>query len=126
MKYSPKQYASALLLALGEKSSAERKKILHKFLSLVSKRGDSSRLGMIMKEAEKQYLRGAGLKKVILESADSVSAKIKKEVEEILGKNIILEEKLNPDLLAGIKILVDNELLIDASAETQVRKLFST
>lgn len=125
MKHSPKQYAAALLSALDKKSVAEKKKTLYQFLSLISRRGDSARLGMVMREIEKQYLKGRDLKKVVLESADFVPVKIKKEVEEILGKSIILEEKINPDLLAGIRILVDEELLIDASAEIQIRRLFS-
>lgn len=125
MKHSPKQYAAALLSALDKKSVAEKKKTLHQFLSLMSRRGDSARLGLVVREVEKQYLRKKGLKKVFLESADPALPKIKKEVEEILGKNIILEEKINPTLLAGIKILVNDELLVDASAESQLRKLFT-
>lgn len=126
MRYSPKQYASALLFALEKKSAVERKKIFQQFLSLVNKKGDSSRLGLIVRETERQYLKNEGLKKVTLESADPVSAKVRKEVEEILGRDIILEEKINPELIAGIKILVNDELLIDASAENQLRRLFTS
>ncbi len=124
MKHSPKQYAAALLLALDRKTVAEKKKTFHQFLSLVSRRGDSVRLGLVAQEVEKQYLRKKGLKKVFLESADPVPSKIKKGIEEILGKNIILKEKINPDLLAGIKILIDDEFLVDASAKAQLCKLF--
>ncbi len=124
MRYTPKQYATALLQALDKKSSTEKKKILQQFMSLVSKRGDSARLGLIVRESEKQYLKNVGLKKVVLESVDSMPARVKKDIEEILGKNIIFEEKTNPNLLAGIKVLVNDELLVDASAVTQLRKLF--
>lgn len=125
MRYSPKQYAAALLLALEDKSAAEKKKVLHRFLSLISEGGDSARLGLVTRELEKQHLKKEGLQKVSVETVSKAPAKIKKEVEEILGKNIILEEKINPDLIAGVKILVNEELLIDASAETRLRKLFS-
>lgn len=125
MRHSPKQHASALLLAMADKSPEERKKILRQFLSLLSRRGDSPRLGLILREVERQYLREAGLKKVVLEAPNAVPAKVKKEVEGILGKNLLIQEKINPRILAGIKVLVNDELLIDASAETQLRKLFS-
>src|SRR3989344_4075144 len=124
MRYSPKQYAHALLLAIADKSYEARRKILRHFLSLVSKKGDSARLGLIIRETEKQYLRHAGLKKVILESPEKVPAGIKKEVEKILGKGLLIQEKINPRILAGIRILVNDALLLDASAEAQLRKLF--
>mgnify|MGYP003394656396 FL=1 len=66
------------------------------------------------------------MRKVRIESAAPVSAQLKKEISEILGKKIVLEEKTRPDLLAGIKILVDDELLIDATGKRQLERIFHT
>lgn len=125
MKYTPKQYAAALIAALKEKKGEERKKTMRRFLALVVRKGDGGKLGLMVREFEKQYLRQEGLKKVALESAGPVSDKLREELETIFGKNIFLQEKINPRLLAGVKILVNDELLVDASAEIQLQKLFS-
>lgn len=125
MRYTNKQYAAAFLSALKDKSGKERTEILRRFLTLLQKNKDWPRLNLILREAEKFYLRKSGLKKVFLETAQPASPNVKKEVEKILGRKIVLSEKINPAILAGIKILVDDELLIDSSAQSRLRKLFS-
>lgn len=125
MKYSARQYAAALLAALQDRPEAERKRFLKRFLILVREKGDSRRLGVILREVEKQNLQELGLKKVLAEAPEPLTPQIKKEMEKILGKDILLQEKINPDLVAGIKILINDEILIDASARAQLRRLFS-
>lgn len=125
MKYSPRQYAKALLLILAERKPPEQKELIRRFLLLLSKKGDRSRLGLIVREFEKQHLAALKIKKVQLESVDPVPARVKKEMETLLGHNLLFQEKINPVLIAGIKILVNDELLIDASAATQISRIFS-
>ena len=125
MRHSPKQYAQALLEALKDKPEREHKEIMKNFLVILAKNGDRSKLSSIIRDMEKGYLKEAGLKKVIIESPQPVSSKTKKEVEGILGKNIMVFEKINPELLAGIKILIDDTTLIDASAQSRINKIFN-
>ncbi len=125
MRHSSKQYALALLSVLKERSEADHAKIMRSFLGILARNGDRSKLHAIIRDMEKYYLKEAGLKKVVLETPHPVTAETKKEVEHILGKNIVVFEKLNPELLAGIKILIDDILLIDASAQTRIQKIFN-
>ncbi|TSC75151.1 MAG: ATP synthase subunit delta [Parcubacteria group bacterium Gr01-1014_33] len=125
MKYSPRQYAAALCGVLEKKSERERKEVVKNFLRALAREKMHAKLPMILREAEKQILARQGIKKVSVESASPLSAKIKKEIGAIFGKKIHLEEKTNPALLAGIKILVDDELLVDASGRRRVERLFS-
>lgn len=124
MKLSTKQYASALHRAISGKSEIERKHIIRNFLFILQKNRDWQRLGLILKEVERLYLRESGLRKVEVETASPVK-NLRNELEMILGKNIFMKEKINPEILAGIKILIDDEFLIDASAKGRVDKMFS-
>ena len=125
MRYSLKQYASVLLSALDGKSEKERKEILRRFVDILAKNRDITRLGAILREVEREYLKKSGMKKVWVESVSPLSAGLRKEIEAAVGGKTYLHEKINPSLLGGIRILINDELLIDASARRQIDKLFS-
>src|SRR3989344_1352795 len=117
MKYSAKQYAAALKLALKGKDAQQRREIIKRFLRILRKNRAGGKLSSILKDLEMQYMHDSGLSKVRVEAASPLSSKIKSEIEKIFGKKLYLEEKTNPELLAGLKILVDGEVFIDASAK---------
>lgn len=125
MRYSIRQYAEALLLALEDKNKQERREVIGRFLAVLRKKRDGAKLARIIKTLELLYLKKTGFHKIVLESASPPVLKIKTEVEKILGKKIFFEERINPELLAGIRILVDEELFIDASAKRRLDTLFS-
>lgn len=124
MKYRPEQYAQALLMACGQKSDIEQKKIIKQFVELLVRHQATGKTHAICVAYEKLELLNKGMRGVRLETAGSVSEKLKNEIHEILGKNIQIEEVINPHLLGGIKIIVDNEILIDASAQRQIDHFF--
>ena len=123
MRYSNTQYASALHQALKEKSSVQRKAVLKNFLLILRKQRIAVTLPRILQEVEKQYLKEEGMRKVMVELA-APRKNLKADIEKILGSKVLLEQKTNPELLAGIRILVDDELLVDASGRRQLGKLF--
>ena len=123
MKYTVRQYAEALNSALKGKEAAERKKAVGRFLNILRKHRDSARLGRILKEAELLHLKESGLRKVRVEAASPVTEGIKSEIKEILGDKVYLEEEVNPELLAGLRILVDEEIFIDASAKRRLGEM---
>ena len=123
MKYTTKQYATALLGALEDKTAREQKKILRRFMQVLLKSRDFSKRAAILKEYERQYLSAHGVKKVNLDSAAPVSPKLKNEIQKILGGKLSVSERVDPTLLAGIKIVVDDETLIDASGRARLEML---
>lgn len=124
MRYAPKQYAAALFKVLAVAPEKEQKKILKRFLSLLIQKGDTARLGFVLREVERQYLQSTRMKKVAVETPDVLSRAAEKNIKDIVGGGLILQQKINPALLAGIKILINDELLVDASAETRLKRLF--
>lgn len=125
MRYSPKQYALALLAALDGKTGKKRHEVLQKFWQILTRNNEQKLWGFIVETLEKEYLKEKGVRKIELESASPPTAGLKKEIEGLLGSKLIFHEKLKPELLAGIRVLIDGEHLIDASGKTQLAKLFS-
>lgn len=111
MKYKAKDYAKAIL---------EIKKFNMKaFLKLLERNGDIKKLKEITVLVEKMLLTKNGNKKIILETARPLSKKVK------VGKRgDVVEEKINPDLIAGIKIMVDGERQLDFSLKNKLDAIF--
>lgn len=125
MKYTSKQYAATLISALTGKSEEGKKEILKKFLVVLQRNGDLGKRNQILEEVRREYFKQNDLSKVEVEVAGEVKEELKQEIEEALGKAISFYSKTNPNILGGIKILIDDETLIDASVKTQLDKLFT-
>lgn len=125
MKYRPGQYAEALFATLEDKTEAEQKKIVKRFAEILIQNRAFAKLSAICMAYEKLEKRKQGIRTVRLETVTPVTEKFKQEIYAILGKNINFEEVTNSELLGGIKILIDNEILIDASAKHHIDAMLS-
>jgi len=63
------------------------------------------------------------LYKVDVETVSTPPENLAQQIEEKLGGKIAISNKKNPDILGGIKILIDDETLIDASVKTQIGRV---
>ena len=124
MKYRPSQYAQALWAALIGKSEAEQKKIVGRFVELLVRHRVIGKAHAISAAYEKLALQKRGERLVQIETATPASEKLKQEIRTALGKNIHIEERVNPQMLGGVKMLIDDEILIDASVGRQIKNLF--
>ncbi|MFY9463249.1 MAG: F0F1 ATP synthase subunit delta [Candidatus Sungiibacteriota bacterium] len=125
MRSTSGQYAHALIDALVEASDDARPQIIRRFLALLRKNKDMRRLGAIMRKVEKQSLADQGLYKIAVSSVSPLTEKTKNEIEKSLAKKLLWEETIDPALLGGIRILIDDELLIDASARHRLDRMFN-
>ena len=124
MRYSARTYAEALVAALNGKSPAEQKKTARRFALLLQKNRDWPRRTAIIRAAEKEYRRVSGRTHIRVESPESLSGDAKKEIKNMFGRGAFLETAAVPEHLAGIRILIDNEILIDATARRRMDRLF--
>lgn len=124
MKYSPKIYGQAFAeIAKNIKTPQEKEDLIKKFLALLEKNGDMARIQEIIKQTEKILRQKSGIRKITIESARPIGKINKKEIGKIIKESDIVEEKLNPDLIAGIKIIINDELQFDGSLSKKIKCL---
>ena len=124
MKYTNGQYAEALIAALDGKTNAERRKIAGRFFRALARHRALSRLNRVILEAERRRRRRDGLLKVDVGAAAPLRPKSRLMLEKILGKKTVISETVQEELGAGVRILINEEKLIDASARRKLSEIF--
>lgn len=119
MKIKPKIYA----VALAEAITSGKEKIASNFLNILEKNGDLKKAKEIIALAEKLFIKKTGGKKIILETAREVGSE--DLLKMISGKNDVVVNKINPEIIAGVKIVVDDEKQLDFSLQNKLNKIFS-
>jgi F0F1-type ATP synthase delta subunit len=127
MKYFPHVYAKALVEILSvPKGSAGKKtddEIAKNFLALVRRNGDESHLRRILEEASR-FARGkSGMRKVTLESARPLRPPQRAALAGFVKPGDVVEERIDPELVAGIKIIVNDEMQFDGSLRNKLNKV---
>ncbi|MBI3631290.1 MAG: F0F1 ATP synthase subunit delta [Candidatus Staskawiczbacteria bacterium] len=125
MKYKAKDYAEALVnLISKEMTPAQEKKLADNFLNLLKKNGDSGKASEIIDFSEILFFKKTGRKKIILETARKMSSE-QREIFEVLAKEgNVVREKINEELIAGIKIIVNDEKQLDFSMLKKIQNIF--
>ncbi len=121
MKYKPKTYAQALVDSLVEKKTDD-KKIAVNFLKLLKKNQDLKKALSAIILAENLLLKKTGNKKITLETARETD--VKDILKTFIKKGDIVEEKINPALIAGVKIIVDGNQQLDVSLARKLENIF--
>lgn len=124
MRYFAIHYAQALYEALHNKKETEQKTLLKNFFLLLRARREWSRIQEIVCAYEKYYLKQKNMHKVHVESAYACSDIIRTRITNAVGEALLWEEVVRPELLGGITILVDSEILVDASVKRLLEKMF--
>lgn len=121
MEYKSRDYANALVeIMLSGKHDA---KMVAGFLNFVKKNRDEKKLKEILNLAEKLYFKKTGSKKIILETARPFNFKNSELVNSLVKKGDVMQEKINKDLLAGVKIVVNEEKQLDYSFLKKLQEL---
>ncbi len=121
MKYSIKKYAQALADAIAEKN-VDEKKLMRNFLALLENTQDMKKADQILLLAEKLLLKKTGNKKVVLETARKTD--IKNIMASFTKKGDVVERKINPGLVAGLKVIVDGNRQLDFSLQKKLQEMF--
>lgn len=124
MKYSPKMYAKALVeLISGKKSPAEIKKSIASFLAFLAKNGDMKKAGQIILLAEDIFYKKTYQRKIILETARKIEKK--NLLKDFFQQGDMVKEKINPELVAGIKVMINSEKQLDFSLKNKIDNIFN-
>jgi F0F1-type ATP synthase delta subunit len=122
MKHSPQIYAKAFS-EIVMRSPVKKADLVKSFLTLVKKNNDQYLLKKIYEQAEKNVREKTGKRKLVVEIARKAKG-LDAAVRKIAKKSDIVEEKINPDLIAGIKITINDEMQFDGSMSRKIKKLF--
>jgi len=123
MKYPPEIYAKVLA---GEslKKDLSGEDIFKRFLEVIRKNGDMIGIKKILAALSREEARRSGGRVVKIESARVLGEKTVSRIREKFGVKDILSETVNPRLVAGVRITIDDEKEIDNSLSHKLRALF--
>ena len=124
MRYKTGQYAEALVQAI-EGAAPEIVHVrIRAFAQLLKKHRMLGKAEAIARAAERRLAQRTGVRRVSLESPAPVPATLQKEIAGLFHGKVWIEGKVRPELLAGIRILIDDETLIDASGIGRLSHIF--
>ncbi|HEY4514946.1 MAG TPA: F0F1 ATP synthase subunit delta [Candidatus Paceibacterota bacterium] len=121
MKTSPRIYAKAFLSALGLGVSEEL--AIKRLKQSLVKRGEHARIVEVTEEVEKLMVNEKGGKVVVIEFARAQDAKARKNMLDLFDKKDRVITKINPRLVAGLRVLRDGEWEYDMSLNAKLEKI---
>ncbi len=122
MKYPAHIYAKALVevLAASDGSKSRDDAAAKNFLALVRKNGDEGHLEKILEEASR-FARGkSGVRKVTIASARELTGSQNAAMAHFMKEGDVVERRIEPELIAGVKIVINDELQFDGSLKNKL------
>lgn len=126
MKYSPRFYAKALMKALAEEGEGKSAVLVKNLSALVKKNGDEARFNKIIAEFVGQLEAAGKIRTLTVASARPLTDSMAKLVEAIVRPGDLLKKTIEPRMIAGLKVTLNNERQFDASLKGKIDKLFTS
>ena len=121
MRYSVNNYVDAFSQAIQKMPHEEA---VGGFVKLLKKTGDIRHAGKIVEAIDKKLIKQKGGHWVNIESARELPKTGRQSlINKFSGKDHI-DFKINPELVAGVRITVDGEEEMDNSLNNKLNKLF--
>ena len=124
VKYKVKDYANALVEILTDGKTSD-KKISQGLIKLLERQNDLKKSKEIIDLAEFLLAKKNNKKSVTFETARRLSDIQRKTLLKSTEKGDIVKEKINPELIAGVKIIVDGEKQLDQTMLKKINNLFN-
>ena len=126
MRRKPEFYARAFLEVADETPAHKLELLVKFFLEIVRKNGDWSGLNKVLKAVQGMAVKRSGGRVVKIETARSMRGDVAENLKKHFKEEDSFEFSLNPDLLAGVRILIDEEKELDFSLNRKLKNLFKT
>lgn len=123
MKYSISIYAKALVAAIGGKG--EGATVTKNFLALVRRNGDERYLSKIIGESERLMRRQQGVREIRVAMARKLKQPLRALLKNFAKPDDEIYSEVQPELIAGLKITVNDNLQFDGSMKGKIDKMFS-
>lgn len=122
MRYTPKQYAKALYESLKEAKEDEVDLVFKNFYSILLRNNDLKLINKIIEKIEEIDKEERGVVEVEVTGAKEIDKDLVSKLRNLIGKKAEIQEKVDPGLIGGLKIQI-NDLLIDGSIKAKLNKL---
>ncbi len=122
-----KLYAEALAEIIIEKKAEgpERsRRTVANFVKFLEKNNQMGKAKEILGLTEDLLLQKHGKSKITFQTAREMTASQKKLLESFVKKGDIVKEKINQELIAGIKIIINDSQQFDASMQNRLQNIF--
>ena len=129
MKFSAKQYATALIDSLEDTNPKDQEKVLDNFVKVLAEHNDLRLFDQIEQEFHKLDLASKGIRQVDVKSAHPLNKENEKAIIEQLNKlvkgKVELKKEVDERLIGGVVIRMEDQV-IDASVKNQLEQLKGT
>lgn len=126
MKHSAHIYAKALVEVLSDPKAKDDARIAKNFLALVARNGDAGHLKKILEEASRFARSRSGVRKVTVESARALNATQIGAMKRFIKEGDVVERRIDPNLIAGVRITLNEELQFDGSLKNKLNRVLGT
>lgn len=128
MKITPKIYAQSILRVAEEKSPEDIDVLTRDVVRLFARQGKLKMVKAIVRELARLIKERQGVAHVrvtVAQADDVISDQLRQSIEKKLGKRCEFEFEVNPRIVAGMIMQVD-DVRVDACVATQLEKLRQT
>ena len=119
---SPFLYAKAFRKALYEDKASEEE-LVRNLSRAVLRHGQMGQWPRIARQVSEELVHHHKGKWITVETARSLKIAQRKKVEEAFSEKDYIEEHMRPELIAGMRIVVDGEREYDGSLKRKLDKL---
>lgn len=121
-KHSNRQFAKALYEVTEGLPKNDIPEVIRNFLMMLQKNNKLKKIEHIIEEFIQYSKKQAGIQDIEIESARKLDQPTLDKIKKLFGEKSEISEKINKDLLGGVKIKID-DLVYDASLQKQLIKL---
>lgn len=125
MKYTPQNYAQAFCEELARTASEKQPILVKNFVASIYRNSDFLNLNKILKEISEILAKTKGGRVVDLEFAREVDRLLIEKCQKSFTAKDLVRIKLNPALVAGVRITINGEKEYDNSLTGKLKKVFS-
>ncbi len=123
MKYHPIEYAKAFAQALSEKKKTADA-LVKNFSRLIAKNGDIHGKEKILAATERFLRPVTDTKSVTITTAREIPG-IRFHFQHLIRAHDIVRETVDPSLIGGVKVIINDAQQFDGSLKWKIDKLFS-
>jgi F0F1-type ATP synthase delta subunit len=121
-KLTPKICAQILVQLAKDCESNNIELIVDTYIHFLKSNNKLYLMHKTLVEVDKIVFESDSEKKLIIELKNKLSDQNIHKIQQIFGDNVLIEEKIDPEIIAGVRIITD-EKIFDTTMNTQLKSL---